>query len=190
MTARPPEVIGGLAVRKDHTGWTVVHVNSGLYVASSLRQRRFAEQARTEFLALDVDFTGTKGEVAAQSEHWRAVHAKWWQRARQEHLDLVTLEYYPQSTHYGQCIPSARRAEELRPVMAEVLAGLRAGEAVRGDTDDRYAVLRALEAAGQAVYFPRPRGWVLAAGITAESPEDLGERGEELAREERADCSS
>jgi hypothetical protein len=161
MTARPPEVIDGLAVRKGNSGWTVVHEASGLYVSSGLRLRRFAEQARTEFLALGVDFTGTREEVLSKAESWRVVIAKWRQRALQTHLDLDTLEYYGHFVHYGQVVPSARLAAELRRVRAVVAAELETGEPVRsGSESRRLAVLRAYEAAGKAVYAPG-EGWTL-----------------------------
>lgn len=111
---RSPAIEGGLEVRKDHTGWTVVHAASGLYAASSLRQRRFAEQARAEFLATGVDFTASKHEVYKARDKWTVVYLRWHNRASATDIDPETFEYYPSHSRYGQLIPSAELASEMR----------------------------------------------------------------------------
>jgi hypothetical protein len=108
------ETKDGLTVHRDGSGWTVCHAASGLYAVSRLRQRRFAEQARDDFLATGVDFTRDKGAVYGDRELWRAPYALWYQRARLAENDPATGEYYSASLHYGTVPNSARAAAEYR----------------------------------------------------------------------------
>lgn len=117
-------VKGGLRVEKQAAGWTVVHDESSLRAAQYLRQRRFAEQARTELLSTGVDFTAPVEvlQSSAIRQVWQDVYYRW--RGRTDckaygHLDQATFEYYPEHTRYGQFIPSAKQAAEMR-----VLAGM------------------------------------------------------------------
>jgi hypothetical protein len=105
---------GGLDVRQEATGWGVFHAASGLAAATGLRQRRFAEQARDELLATGVDFTQDAAAVQAQRALWSPAYFRWLNRSRQFALDPETWEYYPKHSSYGQVIPSAKRAAELR----------------------------------------------------------------------------
>ena len=51
----------GLTMERHGNGWGVYHTESGLPVVDGgLRQRRFAEEARTELLETGVDFTQDK----------------------------------------------------------------------------------------------------------------------------------
>ena len=112
------DVEGGLAVvslRDEGTAWFLIHAASGLPVFSGgfLRQKRFAVEARADFLATGVDFTQTAQELSGKLEPTRGVHALWAHRANQDRIDLVTGEHYSWSTHYGQVIPSAAHAKRL-----------------------------------------------------------------------------
>lgn len=124
MSARQPDVLDGLAVaslRGEGKLWEVIHAASGLPVFSGgyLRQRRFAEQARADFLATGVDFTADSRTVYSQRERWRAPYALWRFRSHQDEIDPVTGEHYSSSTHYGQVIPSAAQAAAYRARRAE-----------------------------------------------------------------------
>jgi hypothetical protein len=119
MTARLPDVIGGLSVEQHWTGhfWDVKHAGSGLNAAGYLRQRRFAEQARGELLALGIDWTADKRAVAAELRAPRAlvVHDRWDRRVRTPGNDPTTHEWYSAHVTVGTARPnSAARAAELR----------------------------------------------------------------------------
>jgi hypothetical protein len=112
-------VKGGLRVEKLRTGWAVLHAWSDLPAVQLLRQRRFAEEARGELLATGVDFTRAARLVQADRKSWQDVYYRWHNRThvlgdKLEDLDPVTFEYYPDSTRYGQFIPSAAQAGEMR----------------------------------------------------------------------------
>jgi hypothetical protein len=109
------ETAGGLTVRRDgQAGWTVSHAESGLYAVSGLRQRRFAEQARDDFLASGVDFTRDKRAVFADRDRWREPYQLWYQRARLAENHPETGEYYSTTVHYGSVPNSAQAAAEYR----------------------------------------------------------------------------
>jgi hypothetical protein len=118
MSARAPEVAGGLAVTSLHgkgDAWYVVHAASGKSVFGSgyLRQRRFADQARADLLATGADFCQDARAVHGQRERWAPVARVWTARGRQDEIDWRTGEHYSASTHYGQVIPSAAHAKRL-----------------------------------------------------------------------------
>jgi hypothetical protein len=79
-----------------------------------LRQKRFAVEARANFLATGVDFTrdlnGLRGGVLDPAD---GVMRLWRWRSRQDKIDLRTGEHYSWSTHYAQVIPSAQHAKRL-----------------------------------------------------------------------------
>jgi cytochrome c553 len=104
----------GLTIEKQHHAWRVYHAASGLDVVGGLRLRRFAEEARDDFLSLDIDWTEDKASVSLQGEAWHETYRTWYNRARQTDLDPVTFEYYSWTSSYGQEIPSAARAAEYR----------------------------------------------------------------------------
>jgi hypothetical protein len=111
---------GGLVVsRQDGCGWQVTHAPSGAVAFPGwLRQRRFAEEARAELLATGVDFTRPVRDVSADRKRWSKVYFRWAERARSENIDPDTWEYYGTSLHYGQFIPSARWAADMRAACA------------------------------------------------------------------------
>lgn len=122
-------VKGGLRVAKLAGGYAVLHAESSLPAAQGLRQRRFAEQARDELLATGVDFTLSSRAVQAERKRWEDVYYRWYNRTHVlgdalEDLDPETFEYYPDSTRYGQFIPSEVQAAEMRQ-LAEVIRELR-----------------------------------------------------------------
>jgi hypothetical protein len=106
--------VRGLTVNKDWSGWRVAHEASGLEAVSGLRQRRFAEEARTELLATGVDFTASARTIQGQRQRWADVYHRWQVRVQQGSYDNTTFEYYRQSTRYGDFIPSARWAAAMR----------------------------------------------------------------------------
>jgi hypothetical protein len=131
MTAREPETLGGLTVtslRGEGKAWEIVHAASGKPVLRGgwLRQRRFAEQARADFLASGTDFTLSADELHRTGSLKAAYPAVllWTRRAMgSDHgqlrgIDLVTGEHYSWSVHYGQVIPSAAHARELASALA------------------------------------------------------------------------
>jgi hypothetical protein len=111
--------IRGLTVNKNGSGWRVTHAGSGLEVVSGLRQRRFAEQARTDLLATGTDFTQDSRAISAQRKQWADVYWLWQQRAHQVSYDDTTFEYYPHSVRYGTFVPSAGWAEAMRAAMSQ-----------------------------------------------------------------------
>jgi hypothetical protein len=120
-------VKGGLRVEKLAGGWAVLHEESQLPAVQYLRQRRFAEQARDELLATEVDFTMHKTVIQLSASHWKDVAFLWRARTHAQgekllDLDPVTFEYYPDSTRYGQFIPSAAQAEEMRKLAGTLRA--------------------------------------------------------------------
>jgi hypothetical protein len=126
---------GGLIVsHRDGCGWQVTHAASGLEAAGRLRQRRFAEQARTELLATGTDFTRETKAIQADRKQWSEVYYRWASRARSENIDPGTWEYYGTNIHYGQFIPSARWAADMR---AACVAG--DGEAIEQLLESRDA---------------------------------------------------
>jgi len=131
MSARELETLGGLTVaslRGEGKAWHVIHASSGLPVLRSgyLRQRRFAEQARADFLAGGTDFTQSADELhrSGELDAARAAVLLWTRRAMaSDHgqvrgIDLVTGEHYSWMTSYGQFIPSAAHARELAAALA------------------------------------------------------------------------
>lgn len=115
------DVVGGLRVRQLHSyqAWHVEHEASGKPVfVGHLRQRRFAEQARADFLATGIDFTLSAEDLRGKLEPMHAAYALWMRRAHQDKIDLVTGEHYSDSTHYGQVIPSADHARAIAAAMA------------------------------------------------------------------------
>jgi len=108
---------GGLTVERKYShGWDVTHAESGREAVGGLRQRRFAEQARAELLATGVDFTASIREIQrpATRKMWRDVYYRWQARSQATDIDPETYEYYPWSCRYGQVIPSAAQAADLR----------------------------------------------------------------------------
>ena len=125
MTAREPETLGGLTVtslRGEGKAWYVVHAASGLPAYGGyLRQRRFAEQARADFLATGTDWTLSAAELHRTGALGaaRSTVVTWTRRAMGADLgqlrgiDLRTGEHYSWMTSYGQFIPSAQHAKRL-----------------------------------------------------------------------------
>jgi hypothetical protein len=115
------DVTGGLAVvslRDEGRCWYVTHAASGLPLFGGfLRQKRFAVQARDDFLATGTDFTRDAREVG-RDKRGGSVSELWGRRADQDHIDPVTGEHYSGSTHYGQVIPSAAHAALIAAAMA------------------------------------------------------------------------
>jgi hypothetical protein len=117
----------GLAVRKtaSGSGWEVIHLSTGLRVFDgTLRQRRFAEEAMAELLATGADFT-TKESALRDRKAWGPAYGKWLARAKSDHIDPETGEWYSWSVHAGTLStpdgswtldrpPSARQAAEYR----------------------------------------------------------------------------
>ena len=114
MTARAPETEGGLTVASDVTGWGVWHDASGLPAVTKLRLKRFALQARADLLSTGVDFTASKREIQKARRQWSEVYYRWAARSRATGLDPETQEFYPKHSQYGQLIPSAAKAAQLR----------------------------------------------------------------------------
>jgi hypothetical protein len=117
------DVVGGLRVaslRGEGNAWEVLHDDSGhpLFRNGFLRQKRFAVEARAEFLATGVDFTRTARELTAEVKVLSPVLVRWQRRVVQDRIDLVTGEHYSWSTHYGQVIPSAVHAKRLAEALA------------------------------------------------------------------------
>jgi hypothetical protein len=108
----------GLVVRHSGADWGVYHAPSGLPAATGLRQRRFAEEALTEFLATGVDFTADARAVQAVRKQWEAVYRKWRRRAEAKGFDQDTGEYYPVHVPYGMRVPSAKWAAAWREAIA------------------------------------------------------------------------
>jgi hypothetical protein len=116
------DITGGLAVVSLHGAgrcWYVTHAASGLPLFSGgyLRQKRFAVQAREDFLATGTDFTRDAREVG-RDLRGVPVSALWRRRVQQDCIDPVTGEHYSWSTHYGQVIPSAAHAARIAEAMA------------------------------------------------------------------------
>ncbi len=111
---------GGLrVVQHDSGSWAVVHAATPeLSAAAGLRQRRFAEEARDDFLATGVDFTRPAREISRDHARWADVYYKWQRRARSTSCDDTTFEYYGGRVHYGAFIPSARWAAAMRAACA------------------------------------------------------------------------
>jgi hypothetical protein len=113
------DVVGGLAVASLHgegKAWYVEHAGSGVpaFGGGFLRQKRFAVEARADFLATGVDFTrDLNGLRGGALEPAYEVMQLWRWRSRQDKIDLRTGEHYSWSTHYGQVIPSAQHARRL-----------------------------------------------------------------------------
>jgi hypothetical protein len=114
---KDPDVEGGLEVRQRNHAWYVLHAGSGKEVAGSLRQKRFAQQARADFLATGADFTAGREEIRGQMELWVPAARLWRARSHQDHVDMVTGEHYSWSTHYGQVIPSRVQAGRISRAM-------------------------------------------------------------------------
>ena len=126
MTAREPETLGGLTVaslRGEGKAWYIVHATSGLPVLRGgyLRQLRFAEQARADFLATGTDWTLSAAELhrTGALDAARSAVVTWTRRAMASDLgqlrgiDLRTGEHYSWMTSYGQVIPSQAHARRL-----------------------------------------------------------------------------
>jgi hypothetical protein len=118
-----PDIAGGLRVvslRDEGKAWFVIHAASGLPVFGNgfLRQKRFAVEARADYLATGVDWTQSAEALRGKLEATRAVHALWARRAGQDHIDMVTGEYYSDFVRYGQVIPSAEHAKRLAEAFA------------------------------------------------------------------------
>jgi hypothetical protein len=121
VSARAPEVLGGLAVRQSESTsrWEVLHADSGMSaIGAGLRQRRFAEQARAELLATGVDFSQSVKRIQEQREVWGPVYWLWRKRAESTEIDLVTGEYYNWHVNYGQVVPSAAQAARIAEAMS------------------------------------------------------------------------
>lgn len=111
--------VGGLTVRKSGNGWEVCHSASGLRAFDGkVRQRRFAEQARTELLATGVDFTAEPAEIQRHRPEWKQVYYKWGNRARQSCFDRETFEFYGTDIPYSSFVPSAAWAQAMREAVA------------------------------------------------------------------------
>jgi hypothetical protein len=112
------DIVGGLAVVSLHgkgAAWEVIHAASNLPVFGGgfLRQKRFAVEARADFLATGIDFTLSAALLRGKLGPMGAVRALWMRRSMQDKIDLRTGEHYSWSTHYGQVIPSAQHAKRL-----------------------------------------------------------------------------
>jgi hypothetical protein len=116
------DVEGGLAVVSPHgegKHWYVEHEGSGLPLFGGyLHQKRFAAQARADFLGTGVDFTAGQPLVTAHRNSFGPVVTRWRRRAMQDRVDPVTGEHYSWMTHYGQVIPSRAHAERIAAAMA------------------------------------------------------------------------
>lgn len=122
MTRSPAE-LDGLAVaslRGEGKLWEVIHAASGLPVVSGgfLRQRRFADLARADFLATGIDWTLSAAELRGKLGPSQQAYDLWHRRAGQDRIDWVTGEHYSSSTHYGQVIPSEAHARQLAAALA------------------------------------------------------------------------
>lgn len=116
-----PNYEGGLAVENLSGGWAVLHKASRLSVVTGLRQKRFAIEARAEMHATGVDFTQDAAGLhwgSPDADRYKHVMQKWQERAKRENLDPDTFEYYSKHSRYGQVIPSAAKAAELREAVA------------------------------------------------------------------------
>jgi hypothetical protein len=114
MTARAPETEGGLRIGKDCHGWGVWHTTSGLAAVTGLRQKRFAVEARAALLATGTDFTDDARAVQKDRNRWVDVYFLWERRSHATGIDPETWEFYPASIRYGQRVPSAAEAAEMR----------------------------------------------------------------------------
>jgi hypothetical protein len=109
----------GLVLACQGRQWTVLHAGSGAPVyLTGLRQRRFADQFRSDLLATGVDFTAPASEVARHLGEIRAVCRLWDRRASATCVDPVTGEYYNPYVRYGQFVPSKAQAERIAEAMA------------------------------------------------------------------------
>jgi hypothetical protein len=115
----------GLKIIYDGHGWDVVHTASGLKVAMDLRLRRFAQEARREFLATGVDFTKGRDEVQRARGDWAKIYHVWWDRARRHGLDQETFEWYASYVPYGAKVPTTEQARLMRQSPANVEKFLR-----------------------------------------------------------------
>jgi hypothetical protein len=145
---------GGLRVAKIPGGYAVLHEDSKLPAIQYLRQRRFAEQARTELLATGVDFTKDKRIVQAARERWQEVYYRWYNRTHAlgdnvPGLDPETFEHYPESTSYSQLIPSAAQAAEMRDLAAMLRER---GRIEAAEVEESIPYLFQFERAGVAIH--------------------------------------
>jgi len=128
------ETIRGLKVERLHhyQSWQVVHADSGLPLVSHLRQRRFAEEAREDFLRTGVDFELSANELSKSGTLARSneVRRKWEARARSDYIDPETFEFYSDHVHYGAFVPSAALASRMRQFLNVAVAELAAQDAV------------------------------------------------------------
>jgi hypothetical protein len=110
--------VRGLVVDRHGRSYSVTHAGSGLPATPPLRQRRFAEEARTELLATGTDFTADRRAVSDSRAQWREVYQRWQVRARQGSYDDTTFEYYSPHASYGTFVPSAAWAQAMRDAVA------------------------------------------------------------------------
>jgi len=109
--------IKGLTLRSSHMGWGVWHQRSGLPLVVGLRQRRFAVEARHDFLATGIVFDRDAPEIQRDVAAFGAVYYKWGHRAESTAINPETYEFYAFHVPFGAAVPSQKEARAMRERM-------------------------------------------------------------------------